>query len=226
MSQAKSAASAATLSQALTQVIRELLQREGWSQREFAQRLGVTQGAVSYLLAEKRRAAVLDYYDRLARVFGVSLSVLIADLEHRVSHAQGVAHARSVAPTVVGSYPSAASFEGGREESVVLRAVLQALIDSRIEAAHASITARVEAAIVALESHGVDRRGDERHRRPHPRPPAPSPATTKARRRRAPPKKRADDPPASEPPLRADPQTGEALPVGRSASPGGLRRTG
>ena len=73
-----------TLSQALTQKIRELLQRERWSQREFAKRLGVTQGAVSYLLAEKRRATVLDYYERLARVFGVSLSVLIADLEHRV----------------------------------------------------------------------------------------------------------------------------------------------
>jgi transcriptional regulator with XRE-family HTH domain len=78
------AAPTGTLSQALAQKTREMLHERGWSQREFARRLGVTQGAVSYLLAEKRRAAVLDYYERLAGVFGVPLSHLVADLEHRV----------------------------------------------------------------------------------------------------------------------------------------------
>src|SRR3954467_4800526 len=78
-----------TLSHALTQKIRELLDEKNWSQRDFAQALGVTQGAVSYLLAEKRRASVLTYYERLAQVFGVRLSVLIADLEQRVGGGGG-----------------------------------------------------------------------------------------------------------------------------------------
>ena len=73
-----------TLSQALNARIRQLLVQEGWSQREFADRLGVTQGAVSYMLAEKRRASALDYYERLAKIFGVPLSILVADLEQHV----------------------------------------------------------------------------------------------------------------------------------------------
>lgn len=76
-----------TLSQALTEKIREFLTERHWSQRQFAKRLGVTQGAVSYLLAEKRRATVLDYYEQLAGVFGMPLSHLIADLEQRVGPA-------------------------------------------------------------------------------------------------------------------------------------------
>src|SRR5262245_54056793 len=48
-----------TLSQALNQRIRELCKARGWSQRQFAKHLGVTQGAISYLLAEKRRQAAL-----------------------------------------------------------------------------------------------------------------------------------------------------------------------
>lgn len=75
-----------TLTQALNQKIRQYLEEQEVSQRAFAERLGVTQGAISYLLAEKRRASTLDFYERLARVFGVSLSVLIADLEQRIGH--------------------------------------------------------------------------------------------------------------------------------------------
>jgi len=75
-----------TLTQALNQKIRQYLEEQEVSQRAFAERLGVTQGAISYLLAEKRRASTLDFYERLARVFGVSLSVLIADLEQRSGH--------------------------------------------------------------------------------------------------------------------------------------------
>src|SRR4030095_14704919 len=70
MAQMAAAAAAAspplsTLSHALSQKSRELRDRDRWSQREFAERLGVTQGAVSYMLAEKRRAGALDYYERL-----------------------------------------------------------------------------------------------------------------------------------------------------------------
>jgi predicted XRE-type DNA-binding protein len=80
---APSAGPASTLDQVLAVRVRELLVRERWSQRDLATRLGVTQSAVSYFLAGKRRVGVLDFYTRLAQVFGVSLSAFIADLEHR-----------------------------------------------------------------------------------------------------------------------------------------------
>jgi transcriptional regulator with XRE-family HTH domain len=200
-----------TLSQALTQKIRELLQREGWSQRTLANRLGVTQGAVSYLLAEKRRASVLDYYERLASVFGMSLSILIADLEHRVgtradkdqvTEGRGVPHATS-APAIFIS----AAFNS---DQTLFRAVLQALIDARIEAASDHISARVDRALAELEARQKNK----------------TPAPRKNRRRRAAPKKRphhraktrgAERPPAGD---------GEALPPGRDSSGGSLRRTG
>ena len=77
-----------SLSHALALKIRRTIEERGWSQREFARRLGITQGAVSYLLAEKRRASVLDYYERLAQVIGVRLSVLIAELEQWMDASQ------------------------------------------------------------------------------------------------------------------------------------------
>ena len=144
-----------TLGQALNQKIRELLERKRWSQREFAQHLGVTQGAVSYMLAEKRRASVLDYYERLAGVFGVSLSVLIVDLEQHVgrrggrdvvTEGRGVPHATS-APAVFVS----TALDNGRDESV-LRAVFQALFDARLDVVSERISARVDAAIAELEA--------------------------------------------------------------------------
>ena len=75
------------LSQALNHKIRELMQQHHWSQRAFAARLGMSQSAVSYLLRQKRRATALDFYERLAQVFGLPLSGLIADLEARVAAA-------------------------------------------------------------------------------------------------------------------------------------------
>jgi transcriptional regulator with XRE-family HTH domain len=75
---------ATTLSDALRDKIRTVLRAQRWTQREFARRLGVTQGAISYLLAGKRRRDTLEAYADVADVLGVSLSTLIADLEQRV----------------------------------------------------------------------------------------------------------------------------------------------
>ena len=77
-----------TLSQALAQKIRELLAEQGWSQRDFAERLGVTQGTVSYWLSVKRRQTALDVYEQLAAQFGLPLSRLFAELEGRVAAAR------------------------------------------------------------------------------------------------------------------------------------------
>ena len=134
-------ASPETLSQALTQKIRELLTARGWSQREFARELGVTQGAVSYLLAEKRRATDLDYYERLAKVFGVPLSVLILDLEQRLG---GLA---PPATTAAASLPSLTVVE-----TTLVRVVLETLaqshvLDARIRAAIAELTAEASSQI-------------------------------------------------------------------------------
>jgi len=72
-----------TLSEALIHSIRDWLAQEGWSQREFAARLGVTQSTVSFLLGRKRRTGALDFYERLAGTMGRPLSQLFADLETR-----------------------------------------------------------------------------------------------------------------------------------------------
>jgi transcriptional regulator with XRE-family HTH domain len=74
-----------TLSEALRDMIRERMREQRWSQRELAKRLGLTQGAVSYLLSAKRRVEGLEYYERLAQQFGLSLSALFAQLEQRVA---------------------------------------------------------------------------------------------------------------------------------------------
>ena len=198
------AAGPATLSQALTDKIRELLVQQGWSQREFARRLGVTQGAVSYLLAEKRRASALDYYEHLATIFGLRLSVLVADLEQRVgTHVEGV-------PDVSTPPANASAAEGGREiPHAALQFLFDSLLEARINAERHS--ARLSAFIAEL---AIDRRGR-----------SPTPDAGK-RRRPAPPKERADDRAESQPALRADPAAHHPLPAGRDASGRDLRRTG
>ena len=70
---------------ALPRRLRDLCQERRWSQRELAERLGVTQSYVCRLLDGSRRANTLDCYERLARIFGVSLSALISDLERAMS---------------------------------------------------------------------------------------------------------------------------------------------
>jgi transcriptional regulator with XRE-family HTH domain len=73
-----------TLSEALSEKIQELLTERGWSQAEFGEQLGLTQSAVSGILRSKRRSQVLAFYEKLAAIFGMPLSVLFADLEQRV----------------------------------------------------------------------------------------------------------------------------------------------
>src|SRR5262245_7978726 len=80
-----------TLSHALGQKVAEMLHRNGWSQREFARRFGVSQSSVSHLLLTQRRSQGLAFYERLADLFGLSLSELVGELEARVAahrHAQ------------------------------------------------------------------------------------------------------------------------------------------
>lgn len=143
-----------TLSQALTQKIRELLKARRWSQREFAEQLGVTQGAVSYLLAEKRRAEVLDYYERLAQVFGVPLSVLVYDLEQRVKGTQTSAGGAPAVPTPPGSRASA-EFDRTATlvESTLVRAFIEALFHVRSHAPAAPLDTRVHTALTDLHAH-------------------------------------------------------------------------
>jgi transcriptional regulator with XRE-family HTH domain len=74
-----------TLSEALRAKIRDWLHDHHWSQRDFARRLGMSQGSISYFLAKKRRAADLEYYAQLAQLFEVSLSALVAELEQRMA---------------------------------------------------------------------------------------------------------------------------------------------
>jgi transcriptional regulator with XRE-family HTH domain len=72
-----------TLDRALAKMVRDLLQQRGWSQHDLARRLGVSQSAVSMLIKRKRRQDALTFYVRLARIFGVPLSELIARMEGR-----------------------------------------------------------------------------------------------------------------------------------------------
>jgi transcriptional regulator with XRE-family HTH domain len=74
-----------TLSQALTDRVRELLLEKGWSQRKLAHKLGITQGAISFMLSGKRRNDGLGYYERLARIFGFPLSEFCRQLEVRAT---------------------------------------------------------------------------------------------------------------------------------------------
>jgi transcriptional regulator with XRE-family HTH domain len=198
-----------TLAQALNARIRELLDRERWSQREFAERLGVTQGAVSYLLAEKRRATVLEYYERLAGVFGMPLSVLIADLEHQVGKGnrsiKGAPHAAS-APAIIAAATPATEY---RIESAVLRAVLQTLVDVHISAADARIDAHIDAHVTAAIN---EFRRAEQRRGPKPR--------------QAAEKKRPHHPAADRGPGRAPADDGEALSAARPPTARSLRSAG
>jgi transcriptional regulator with XRE-family HTH domain len=76
-----------TLEEALTWKMRELLLEKGWSQQMLAQQLDLTQATVSAMLTGKRRSDALQFYERLAALCGVRLSVLIYDLETRVDAA-------------------------------------------------------------------------------------------------------------------------------------------
>lgn len=201
-----------SLTQALTEMIRELLHTEGWSQREFAERLGVTQGAVSYLLAEKRRVTALDYYERLARIFGVSLSELIATVEsrlhpHSVTQTRPPGRARHHAtPTTIRNLtPLSRAYE----ENEVLWAVVQALVayDARRNASEAQIEKRAAHAAAQLAK-------PQKH------------AAHKNPRRRKTKTKRAHRQAAARRDVQADPEADQALSAGRGGGAGDLRKTG
>ena len=198
-----------TLSQALTDKIRELLTQAGWSQREFAKRLGVTQGAVSYLLAEKRRASALDYYERLAGIFGLTLSSLVADLEQRLDRhetdPEGQQHGRTAAHRLQLHGPAS----GPLDDAVFVRVLLDTIIDLKLNAAYSYIDAQV---------HAVAERG-ERHYR--------DTATPKKRRNgQAATTERADDHATGERAVRAAAGNGNALPDRRDSTGRDLRGVG
>jgi len=87
---------AKTLAEALGQRLRTLLHRKHWSQRTLAQRLGTTQGAISYLVSGKRRGDALDYYQKIAQVaFGMRLSDLVRLLERQVDEDTAAAEAEA-----------------------------------------------------------------------------------------------------------------------------------
>lgn len=198
-----------TLSQALTEKTREWLAQSRCSQRRFAKMLGVTQGAVSYLLAEKRRATGLDFYERLASVFGIPLSALIADLEQRARtarpttteralvdvHTTSVAQLQGLHATLSHSIHQSGA---GAFDSIILRAVLEALIDARVAAGLADIRAAVEAGRVAQAELAR-------------RTPPPGGHKQQAPRRRTKATERADDRTESGGAVRADAGDGEAL---------------
>jgi transcriptional regulator with XRE-family HTH domain len=85
-----------TIEQALNEMIQSLADRQRWSQRQLASRLGVSQPLLSKMLNETRRQQALDFYERLAAVFGMPLSVLIAEAEARVvkQHKRRSRHSR------------------------------------------------------------------------------------------------------------------------------------
>ena len=74
-----------TLADALAEMVRGLISDRGWSQREFAKRFGVTQGAVSFLLSGQRRQETLVYCERLAAIFGLPFSELCRQLKEHVA---------------------------------------------------------------------------------------------------------------------------------------------
>ena len=196
-----------TLSQALTHKIRELLEQEGWSQREFARRLGVTQGAVSYLLAEKRRASALDYYERLAGIFGLSLSLLVADLEQRIGRAGHTGGRHDTTATAGLNAPAHSSV---LDTSVLVRALLETVLDVKLSAAYAYVDAQVQAAI---HQRRIEHRGEGTQ-------------ATRKRRRVATPPERADDHTEGDRAVGADPDPGDALPARRHPLDRDLRRAG
>jgi transcriptional regulator with XRE-family HTH domain len=108
-----------TLGDALTQAIRELMIREGWTQRALAKRLGVTQGAISFLLAAKRHTSGLVFLERLAKVFGKSLSELIYDLEVRVAASTRSRVSRREAPAHNGAPYVAGPSTSSEEERIL-----------------------------------------------------------------------------------------------------------
>jgi len=113
-----------TLSQALALKIRELLAEEGWSQREFADRLGVSQGTVSYWLGAKRRQTALDIYELLAAQFGLPLWRLFYELEGRVAAASPRPRRRGVekgeSPDASGGPVTTENYDRSLEEAMRL----------------------------------------------------------------------------------------------------------
>jgi hypothetical protein len=96
-----------SLAHALGDRLREYLQEQRCSQRVFAQQLGLTQSAVSFLLKGARRRKTLDLYAAIAHALGLRLSELIIDLEARTTQTRTtppVQPVTSPAGTTVGSY--------------------------------------------------------------------------------------------------------------------------
>src|SRR5262245_21216562 len=219
-----------TLSQALNQKIRELLVVQRWSQREFARRLGVTQGAVSYMLNDKRRAQALDFYQELAtNIFSISLSVLIADLVQRVAPTYAAPAAEGA---MHGSSAQQISFAKTDLASFALKSLVHAIVDERLTQAfnlgdvlnwHSKAA---PPAVAPAAPPGQTERQPDTEQRDAEQPGAGTTAPAKARRRpRAKGADHADDRTALRLPVPSSLPPRSALSP-RSGAPDGAARTG
>ena len=86
----------ATLGEALAEKIEDLLYARGWTERQLAEHLGISQSTVNLLLNGKRRAKMLDFIEQLAQdLFKMRPSELLADLEARKHRLQLLAQERN-----------------------------------------------------------------------------------------------------------------------------------
>jgi len=74
-----------TVSEALSEKMLEFMAARGWTQRQLGAQLACSQAAVNAILKKRRRRQALDFYTRLATVFGVSLAEMFQELEERAS---------------------------------------------------------------------------------------------------------------------------------------------
>src|SRR5262245_57915110 len=75
--------SADTLSRYLRSCIQERMRLAGVTQAAMGRRLGVTQSSVSYVVSGTRRPEPLELFERIAALFGLTLSELLREAEVR-----------------------------------------------------------------------------------------------------------------------------------------------
>lgn len=68
----------------LGKIIKRLMRRNDWTQKELAQRAGVAQQYISQIILSDRYNPTLDVAERIADAFGVSLDYLVDGREHLI----------------------------------------------------------------------------------------------------------------------------------------------